>query len=390
MGFQYSLNVLKILLIILCQVQHACSNSKVSGAGGIGEEIPEVGFSKQSGSNDQSIFQAYDQYSNRLNFIDTKNQSLSFSQQVASSNGDESWISGKNSSYFFGIEGDRLYIYRQDQERSLVNTFAGNIESYATSYEKGIFIFVDSFASIMMINVSESGYVESSWIGGSIINSEDEILAGDVLTSGHFLISTKAEKLYFIDIESSIATQSWVIDEIGLELGEVQWVGKVDGNSSHALVFNSSKNVFLIDVVSGTLLDQLDLSQSNVYLSKNGTDHIAYIDSENTNRVILGSAANTIQSFVLPEIQNRVTETKVENGYMLAVSKGTTEQYYKVRLSDGLVERRVDVQYYDKLGFTENYVVIFQNSPLGYIKLINFETREETIFSGFNLEALQK
>ena len=90
-------------------------------------------------------------------------------------------------------------------------------------------------------------------------------------------------------------------------------------------------------------------------------------------------------------LAGNINGTKVHKGYMLLIRQSSREiQYYRIRLSDGLVESRVDVLSYDKVGFTSEKVIVFQDSPLGYIELIDFESEEKETLSGFNLEFLQQ
>ena len=75
------------------------------------------------------------------------------------------------------------------------------------------------------------------------------------------------------------------------------------------------------------------------------------------------------------------------NNYILALGGSGRQQYFKVRLDDGLVERRVDVEPYSRLGFTQkpyNTIPGKYSSLWGTFKVIDFDTRESTLLTHFS------
>ena len=214
---------------------------------------------------------------------------------------------------FFGIEFDKLYLYRQGQERELVNTFAGEILSYAASRTQGYFIFVDSYNSILMTQINSDGTVASTWTGGTILDGEDTIVTGDVLASGIFAIGTSSGKLLSVDIAASITNKSWVLNELPAQPEPILWIGKVSANENYALLVSGNDSgrqytLQLVDMRAGSVVESRDLSGLELSVSKSGDDHlIAFNGSE--NRVYIGGSSS-IQDYLLPDTNSRSPRQK--------------------------------------------------------------------------------
>ncbi|SMF51972.1 hypothetical protein [Pseudobacteriovorax antillogorgiicola] len=392
MALQYNGTLLALSMLLLMSMKSSCSSKVGTVNGDIGTPIEEVGVidTNSSPSDDQALFYSYDAYAGRLNLLDGSSQTLRFSEtwQVQGDGLDQAWIAGPEGRFFFGVKDDQLYIYRSGEAGELVNDFAGKLNSYASDPEQGFYVFVDSFLSILVLKVSEDGNIAGSWLGGSILDGESSIKAGDILTGGVFLIATTDGTLLSIDMEQSIAQQTWVTQEHSPAIGNPTWIADTGYQGAHALILDSDNVLYLFDAIDGTIVQQEEV-KSVLTRSKSGDDHLIVRRDDNNAYLIHGSDGTAWQEYLLPSLSVTLKETKVGDGYLMAVATGSVSQFYKLRLSDGLVERRVEIKSYDKVGFTTDHIILFQDSPLGYIQMIDFDSSEEVIFSGFNLDSLQ-
>ena len=360
---------------------------EVETVGQIGEEVSL----DKAISNEQGDFIYYDRYTQRVHTVNSLNGTLQSSSSLASEFdlSNVALLAGSSPEQFFVIESDSLYVMTAERTIEKIHVFASPINSYASDYRNGNFAFVDEFGGVLLASYPQ-GKPATKWVGSSLLTADESFTIGDII-GDKLVLATNIDRLIVIDIKESINSQSWIYEELSQAV-KITWFGKARANAAFALYVDADQNLGVINITQGQITSLIDLSGHELLYSKDGIDHVIARNLETSEILVYTLSQNgSLITGIAPETNIDVESTTVNGDYLLA-SSGNRQQttFYKIRLSDGLIESRVDAEDYDRIAYTEDKVVLFKDSPLGFVEIINFADREVKSIAGFNLEALQK
>lgn len=382
----YHINLLSLTAFILlsCKNQYPYSSSQIG---------TDISNTESSTVSDQgaSVYYYYDKQSNRINLLNQETSDISFSQDLSQyrETDDDTWFVAFAAKVLLRVANKQVLLVRDDGSSQTIHTFAGSVKSYSKSSDDLYFVFVDEFNSILLVSFDESSNFVGSWISGSLVEGSATINSGEILSDGTFLVSLSNGNLSRVNISESITNQAWVKSDIDFGVDSISWIGQVNETGERALLFSSSlRKAYLTNTVSGEILQEENFSSGNITLSKKGTHHIVIQEGQQV-KVIRGSSGSQWQEFSLTTTSTYSFQSSRLNDSYFLISVNSPAQFYKIRLSDALVQNQVQVDSYDKFYLTTEYVILTKDLPLGYVNFVNFSDQEEKVISGFNLDVFQ-
>lgn len=363
----------------------ACSSGSGPGTT-IGQVIDQFDpqFMESVEVDGSQRFFAYDRYAKRLNFVDAGTQELSFSPILGDRGPERYWISGPQGRSLIDLSGKNVDV-RIGDSSTPVFALAGSIVAYTQDPEQGYFVFVDEFFSIAILQLGNDGSVLKKWIGGSILDGSFRILAGEIISGGKLVLATTQAKLIMVDLAETLRSQAWSFQTLGENQSNVSWMGRIGQRSDRVLSYDG-QDIRLINLNDASVLDIMRIG-SKVNVSKRGLSHIGFVNTSGLPAIVYSQDGETLKVFVSPVAEDQAIFSYLQADSLVALS--AKNKVYKLRLSDGLVEKSLDVDISGQIGLGVNALVVVRDSPLGSIEMIKLDQGESTTRSNFNLSVLQ-
>jgi hypothetical protein len=334
-------------------------------------------------------FYAYDTFTRSMIYLDSKTPSLSFSDELGESFQESFWLPAEDQSYAFVLEGREVRL-KQPITTPAEDLFrlGDNIVSYAALPSEGLFAFVDANFSISLVQLSTEGEPLQQWVGGPLLPSGQRITVGDMLPGGRLLLGLDTKELVLVDCLASLQAKTWIYETLPALSERILWVAPVRGQADRALIELSS-TYLVYDVSTKSVVSTLGLefSKSSLFASKRGSAHLGYKDLSKGTMTLVYPKGDGFAMLPLPASLGDPLSSYLTETYLLAQS--SKEKAVRIRLSDALVEATLEVGKEARVGLSEDAVAAVYESPLGYIEIHRFDTKEPIVFKGFNRDRLR-
>jgi hypothetical protein len=386
------------LLILSALLLSACSGGVSPTTRLVGDPLTSQTSLYDGQGNQTTILQFIDHASNRIIKADVKDMEIlgAVSQQLA---GDEIYIAnGYESKFSIVFSKNDLQIVRSEGDRT-ENPFDFQGEPVSADFgiESGYFVMQDDLRSIGVMKLSQSGKLEKSWLGGSLLDEEKNISAGDIDSRGNLLLALSDGSFAAADLADVLKKKKWTYTDIDSDLRDPLWVAP--GSDRYSLVVGES-SAQVIDTESMSVVDAQDFpspSSDIVGMSKAKTPHFIVTDPTN-DRLELWylNAEGTIDTLELLDVEYDTYESSVfdvESQELLVMfSNGIdgVRTVTKLRLSDNLVVIKRELSPEGDAILSDPYVFIDRKASLGYLESYDLDTKESKVAQGFNFDYFRK
>lgn len=412
MAFKFIRNItISAVISLLTSCTLSKSTGPDAGTNSIGSPLKSYMPRFMKGSENSQYMLAYDGKVNRIHQFDLESMSLTQSFPVHKAK-EHQILTGSKSDYIIDVSQTQIDLVKADgTTKSKILGFTGKPETTAFLPDENLFVIVDDLFSIGALELTDSGDILGSFIGGSKISDQNFAGAGDIVAGGTLIVGLSDKSLAKIDLKESIAKQSWQFEKTAPLTNTIKWISAIPGNSSLVMI-ETDKSLLTYDLDKDQIVTEMQLTENEQTQTIFGrfrdlAPHVyAWSTSENLVRVYYsdsqGQILNQTISYNLAvatsQSDNQLANSVLDpddltlvfiTGSLNADNRFTQQRVLKIRLSDNmaLTDKRSDGP--AAAGITKNFILFQYDSPLGYVQRLPYNNIDEPlIYKGFNLDFL--
>lgn len=310
---------------------------------------------------------------------------------------DQSILYNDEHDYFVTIADSRYAIVRADGGSSIDPApMLGNIKTVAFATKASRLAMSDDTGAIALLRLSDTGEVQGSWVGGPIIGGQ-VAGAGAMTSNGLLTFISSGGKVLVVDVDASINARAWKFEAKTIDgFAEARWVAAIPGVDDRLLAL-TDKQVVVIDVRAGTIVDTYDIGEQRVvgsYFSK--TPHIITAPSK-----LVGSGLTPVavtyfgDDGQLQTFNGAVGETNVGMSVLDIANDRLTYRFgssiLRHRLSDSLQTASIKAVNKAEMALADDYVLYHYQSAFGLIRRRSYGKVDDTQeIRMFNFESVLK
>lgn len=401
------------------------------------------------GHIDEKSYFFVDETTQRIIGVDLEKVAVKASLSLPESSTDHSIRIGPDDAYVLDFTERRLDIVKMDGTRTKSSLkFQGIPTSAAFDPTSGTMVMVDDLNSIGIIRLDASGEIIDEWLGGSLVSSKMQIIAGEIDASGRLVLVADGKTILIIDIDKTLAESEWNYESFDLDMSDLDWAAGdpqianfaiISGRTGAAIIDLDKKeetdrlsylmpskptpiniNPIAPQTLTGASSTQYSTSAPSspqemidyaadyaatdteetlptyTYVEKSQVKrpHLLAKSSEDGRLYIftIGSDGKFVRRIV-PDIgtANPSQSFLSEDGENLIgfENEDSTTEILAMRISDGLVSQKISVKGEKVISFGEKYAVANAKSPLGFLTIYDFANDAQHEIKGFNFEYLR-
>ena len=279
------------LLFALAVLASACTPTppEVSEDYIIGQKVKDVSSLTSDLGTVQTQIAIYDKTVDRIHQFNLTTVTLARSLAPAQPGGEHAILYHQSGNYVIDIAGKYVGVYNRDGVLAQqTGMFYGQPKSAAFRPTAGYLVTYDDGSSVAMLKLDANGNVTAKWSGGPVLDNgtgtPPSISAGDVDDAGQLILGLSDNSIAVVDLDASMAAQSWQFTSFATTLTDIKWLAPVNGAANQIFVRSKDK-LSLIDVATQAVLDSVDIDETKVKVktSKNFDPHVMVIDSQNAH-----------------------------------------------------------------------------------------------------------
>lgn len=270
----------------------------------------------------------------------------------------------------------------------------------------GTLVIYDDVGSIGLLQLNSEGNVLKTWVGGSRLNSSEDITinSGDLLDNGHLVTSLSDGRMADIDVNSSIQNKRWIYSVKVTGLSTAKWISKIPGNSSQVFFYLSNQTtqkIYLYDLVTETVLDSYEVIGNFERASRFSHPHMLVTSSNSAILEIIYPEGTELKKIKMPKhnfmsLKYILSSNMNLNEDSLSFIEGKssfdndTRAFKKYRLSDMLLATSMDLPSNASLQISNQFILALFPSKLGHAVSYSTDARSHFEFKFFNRGSLKK
>ncbi len=361
----------------------------------IGEPLVQTINEGVAISEDERTAVFFDDRVGYFHLIDLGSMTLKNSIEAEPQNKKSTVYVNHDGKYFVAFASKSLAIYDVNGLKTLNPlNFQGTPISVALSQSQDFLVVYDDLGSVGILNLSESGEVTGSFLGGPVVTGNQQILAGDIDSKNTLILALSEGSFSFIDLGRTIEQQQYVLETRELGYEEVSWIAPL--KDSDLMMMTSKNEIILYDMAANTEIEKMSFSDvgNSLFLSKSPTPHVLVRSSSTQISVIFPDSSQHLSSANIAHatqeyqiIGSRLDSTQnnislVLNGFLENV------RHVKLRLSDNLVVSSRDMVGDIRVRQADDFIFVKYPSPLGYLEKLSLSSENNMTLKKFNLPYL--
>ncbi len=274
----------------------------------IGEKVDTSTKLVKSDGSDQNLLAIFDKTIKKIHLFDIENMTHIKKFNVLHPEEKHYVYLSEGGSYIIDMSASSFAIHRPNGE-SILNpiNMKGLPRSIAFNEHHNFFILQDQNRVVTILKISPQGFIQSQWQGGGQISSTLSFTSGDLLPDGTLAIGLSDRSLAFIDLNLTLANQSWTMKTGEAPIAdaspeEIVWVGPCRSNSDYILL-RSKNQVSLLSRSQKQIVDFIKIENyvAEKY-SKNLDPHIVLRKLSNHSNSLTLVYANGSNKIVTHEL----------------------------------------------------------------------------------------
>ncbi len=378
----------------------------------IGVPVEKISSLVKMDGGDSEQMAVFDEVTKRIHQFRMSDMSFIRSLSVKSPDSKHSVIAHEKGNYVIDMYDQHVEIFDRSGNVTIDPIeMVGAPVSVAYRSDLNLFVLYDNLNSVVFIQLDSVGQVVDSWVGGSLIASQQSITSGDLLASGKLVLSLSDNSLAVVDVADTLKQKKWSFTTLTpamTGMTGISWLAPVSDNQNQ-IVAKGLNEIAIIDLssqskVSSKALDGLDLEK----LSKSSDAHIIarnHISSKEVNLFYAQSSAlqiRTLQKQGLFIVSSQLSLAKDRwsfvdsnlkkiNFYDNTVDQVKQDRVLKMyRLSDMLAKKKMDVANDAQILISSNSLFELFPSELGWAVRHDLESGASSEAKFFNVGPLRQ
>lgn len=311
----------------------------------------------------------------------------------------------------FSVDLTRKHLTLLDQNQNPTHEpiqFVGTPVSAAFRPELGYLVVYDDAMSVVILKIKPTAQVETSWVGGPILEGVT-IVAGDINQTGQLILALSNNKIAIVNLQQTLVDQQWVHTSFATSLQDIKWLAPVPGRPDEILV-KADKKIALINMNSQSVISELDSGGQDYTIEKYSKiydPHILYRSGYWASDLTLAYVKDSkIETMMMPRrehpILHSVMNLSKDAWTMVAVESINISTHNninewrwrrmltKYKLSTMLAEQKKTLPDEAQLQLASSYIFALYPSELGYAARLSVDNDEMRELKLFNLKYIQR
>lgn len=250
--------------IYLATLIFLTSCSSGSDVGLIGQRLnQQAGLYNSYGIDTKNIF-VVDSMTNRILGVNSEKMTLDYEFTLSNPEEEHYVAVDANEKFVIDFSKKHLQVIGLDGGRyDNPIKFQGTPASVAYGPASRTMVMQDDLKSIGILKLGETGAIEKSWLGGPLVADGKSVTAGDLDKAGRMILSVSDNSLTLVDIDATLAQQSWQTSSFTTTLTGINWVAPDQNVDNMTLVATDTK-LGLINMATQTLADSVDFPSTAI------------------------------------------------------------------------------------------------------------------------------
>lgn len=360
---------------------------------GIGEKLNPISTMVDANgvnTSDVILFDKTTRYIHKFSLSDMTHQRA---WKVQNPSLDHYVLQASSGNYAIDISQKHISIFRADGS-STHNPIRMPGEPHSASFRSatGFVAIYDRTGAVGFLKLGANGEVIDSWVGGSIVDEDVMLEAGDFMEDGRLVLSLSDDSIAVVDATQTMAQKKWIFTKFAAPFADIKLISPIPSQPTLIMAF-SSKNLALISLDTNSVVATLDLTiySKTVAFSKRVNPHFIF-EKPLGGRTLVYSKDGLIKQRDLPasliaNVSSTILDLAADQWTMVEKSryKSGATNLLKYRFSDMLSTQTFALPANAQIEMSNSKVLALYPSELGYAVCYDVDTQAQKVAKLFNL-----